>query len=166
MTRPSFAIAWAASQKIYDPSDSSARVARMIGGNVEKNVNNPDPRRRWRNTCAVRMSYILSEAGMIIPAMPGLTVTGADRRQYFYRVRNLIDFLKDQWGKPEVVNYPPADGGNFADRKGVFLFEVSGWSDALGHATLFDGRICYDHCYFNEPEARYTTDRANFWSLS
>ena len=40
-----------------------------------------------------------------------------------------------------------------------------GWSDAQGHATLFDGSSCYDHCYFNEPEARYRTDYANFWSL-
>jgi len=166
MTRPSFGIAWAASQKIYDPADSGAKVARIIGGHVEKNVNNPDPKQRWRNTCAVLMSYILNETGMIIPATPGQTVSGADRRQYFFRVRNLIDFLKEQWGNPEVMNYPPADGGKFADKKGVILFEISGWSDAKGHATLFDGRICYDHCYFNEPEATYTTDLANFWSLS
>jgi hypothetical protein len=52
-----------------------------------------------------------------------------------------------------------------AGKQGLILFEVSGWSDALGHATLFDGKACYDHCYFNEPEAKYRTDRANFWSL-
>ena len=32
-------------------------------------------------------------------------------------------------------------------------------------ATLFNGQSCYDHCYFNEPEAKYRTDRANFWGL-
>ena len=32
-------------------------------------------------------------------------------------------------------------------------------------ATLFNGQSCYDHCYFNEPEATYHTDRANFWGL-
>jgi hypothetical protein len=69
------------------------------------------------------------------------------------------------WGKAEVVKYPPADGGTLAGRKGVILFEVSGWSNAEGHATLFDGRACYDHCYFNAPEANYRTDRAHFWSL-
>jgi len=47
-------------------------------------------------------------------------------------------------------------------KKRVILFEVSGWSDAQGHATLFNGQSCYDHCYFDEPEAKYRTDRANF----
>ena len=50
-------------------------------------------------------------------------------------------------------------------RQGVILFEVAGWSDAEGHATLFDGKKCYDHCYFNEPEAHYHTQQAHFWSL-
>ena len=165
MTRPSFTAAWAASQRIYAPVNSSVKVAKIIGGYVEKNINNPDPRQRWTNSCAVRMSYILSHSGLTIPSIPGQTVSGADRRQYFFRVRNLIAFLRQKWGQPEVVEYPPSDGGSLAGKKGLILFEVSGWSDAQGHATLFNGNVCYDHCYFNEPEARYRTDRANFWSL-
>ncbi|WP_256857167.1 type VI secretion system amidase effector protein Tae4 [Burkholderia cenocepacia] len=164
--RPSFAVAWAASQRIYDPANSGERVAKVIGGYVEKNVNNPNPTERWSNTCAVRMSYILGEAGMVIPRIPEQTVPGRDNRQYFFRVRDLIRFLEQRWGKAEGVKYPPSNGGLLAGRQGVILFEVSGWSDAQGHATLFNGRTCYDHCYFNEPGARYRTDRANFWSLS
>jgi hypothetical protein len=76
-----------------------------------------------------------------------------------------ISFLKQRWGKPEIVSYPPSGGGQLASKRGVILFEVSGWSDANGHATLFNGSECYDHCYFNEPEATYRTTRANFWSL-
>lgn len=167
MTRPSFLAAWTASMRIYDSANSAARVAQVIGGNVAANINNQDPKLRWRNTCAVRMSYILNQSGLIIPSMAGQTVSGGDKRQYFYRVRNLIAFLKQRWGQAEVVKYPPSGGGDLlAGRKGVILFEVSGWSDAEGHATLFNGSTCYDHCYFNEPEARYRTDRANFWSLS
>jgi len=30
--RPSFAVAWAASQRIYDPANSGERVAKVIGG--------------------------------------------------------------------------------------------------------------------------------------
>ena len=165
MPRPSFSAAWAASQRIYDPVNSGARVAKVIGGNVEKNINIPNAAQRWDNTCAVRMSYILGQAGLMIPSIQGQTVSGADRRQYFFRVRDLIGFMKQRWGKAEVVKYPASGGGTLAGRKGVILFEVSGWSDAQGHATLFDGRSCYDHCYFNEPEAKYRTDRANFWSL-
>ncbi len=166
MSRPSFISAWAASQRIYSSTNTSAHVAKTIGGYVEKNINNPDSNQRWNNTCAVRMSYILNQAGLIIPRIQGQTVSGADKRQYFFRVGNLIRFLEQRWGKAEIVKYPPTGGGSLAGKKGIILFEVSGWSDAQGHATLFNGNTCYDHCYFNEPGANYRTDRANFWSLS
>lgn len=165
MTRPAFTAAWAAAQRIYNPANSGERVAEMIGGNVALNVNHRDPKLRWANTCAVRLSYVLNYSGMPIPPIPGQTVSGADKRWYFYRVRNLITFLEQRWGRAEVVEYPPSGGGVLAGQRGLILFEVSGWSDAQGHATLFDGVACYDHCYFNEPEAKYRTDRANFWSL-
>jgi len=165
---PSFNAAWAAAQKIYVAGslDPSVKVAEVIGGNVAKNINNPNPEQRWSNTCAVRMSYILNYSGLLIPAISGQTVSGADHKRYFYRVRNLITFLRQQWGNPEIVSYPPSGGGTLAGKKGLILFEVSGWSDAQGHATLFNGSICYDHCYFNEPGANYRTDQANFWDLS
>lgn len=166
MARPSFSLAWAASQRIYDPVNPGVTVARIVGGFVEKNINNPDPQQRWDNTCAVRMSYILNQSGLAIPRVPGQTVSGADKRQYFFRVRSLIAFLTQRWGAPDVVKYPPADGGALAGKQGLILFEVSGWSDAAGHATLFNGNNCYDHCYFNSPEANYQTERANFWSLA
>lgn len=166
MVSPFFAAAWAASQEIYDPVNSGQRVATLVGGYVEKNINNPEHSQKWTNTCAVRMSYILNHAGFIIPKIPGQTVSGGDQRQYFFRVKNLITFLETKWGKPDVVKYPPSGGGALAGKKGVILFEVSGWDDAQGHATLFDGNTCYDHCYFNEPGVNYHTDQANFWSLS
>lgn len=166
MSRPKFSQAWAASMRIYDPANSGAKVAQIIGGYVEKNINNPDPQQKWSNTCAGRMSYILNQSGMMIPRVPGQTVSGGDSRQYFFRVDNLITFLKNEWGKPEIVTYPLTGGGSLSGKKGVVLFEIAGWSDARGHATLFNGAICYDHCYFNEPGVRYRTERANFWSLS
>jgi hypothetical protein len=165
MKRPSFSAAWAASMRIYAPVNSAAKVAQVIGGYVEKNINNPDPKQKWGNTCAVRMSYILNQSGLTIPSILGQTVFGADKRQYFFRVDDLIAFLKARWGKPEIVKYPPSDGGSLKNKKGLILFEISGWSDARGHATLFNGSTCYDHCYFNEPSVNYRTDRANFWSL-
>lgn len=165
MSKPLFAVAWAASQRIYDPSSQGVRVAQLVGGNVAKNIENPDPKTRWSNTCAVRMSFILNHSGMVLPRIAGKTVSGADRRQYFFRVRDLIGFLESRWGKPEIVAYPPADGGALRGKKGIVLFEVSGWQDAQGHATLFNGSVCYDQCYFNQPLALYRTDRANFWSL-
>lgn len=166
MSRPLFISAWAASQKIYSSTNTAENVAKIIGGYVEKNINSSDASQRWNNTCAVRMSYILNQAGLKIPRISGQTVSGADKQQYFFRVINLIRFLEQRWGKADIVKYPPTGGGTLAGKKGVILFEVSGWSDAQGHATLFNGNTCYDHCYFNEPGVNYRTDRANFWSLS
>jgi hypothetical protein len=162
--RPSFKDSWAASQRIYDPTNSSAKVAKVIGGKVAANI---APAGKWENTCAVRMSYILNQTNVLIPYTQGKTVSGADKRWYFYYVRDVIAFLRRQWGEPDlVVPYPPAGGGSeLANKTGVLLFEVAGWSDAGGHATLWDGNICYDHCYFNEPGVNYRTNRANFWEL-
>ena len=144
--RPGFTAAWSAALQIYDPHNSTAKVAEKIGGYVKANINHSDPQQRWSNTCAVRMSYILNYCGVVIPAIKGKTVSGGDKRQYFFRVTDLIAFLKQEWGPPEIVKYPPPSAGILAGRKGLILFEVSGWSDAAGHATLFNGATCYDHC--------------------
>lgn len=165
MLRPSFTSAWAAAQRIYDSADSAGKVASIVGGNVAANINSLDPGSRWTNTCAVRLSYILNYSGMSLPHIAGQTVSGADKRWYFFRVKNLISYLEQKWGKASIVKYPAANDPLLAGKKGLILFEVSGWSDAQGHATLFNGNACYDHCYFNEPGVNYRTDRANFWSL-
>lgn len=152
-----------ASQQIYSLSDSAKKVAEVVGGKVADNIN--DKKNPWRNTCAVRMSYILNQSGLTIPLLPAQTKKGGDGKNYFFRVKDLITFLKKEWGDPEVVAYPPSGGGVMAGKKGLILFEVQGWSDASGHATLFNGSSCYDHCYFNEPGVTYRTEKANFWEL-
>lgn len=164
--RPLFDTAWKVSKKIYNPNDTEEerldRVALTIGGRVKFNIKDVKEEQKWKNTCAVRMSYILNYSGLKIKNNGTNTVSGADKNWYYYRVDKLINFLELQWGKPEIVKYPTVQ-----NRKGIILFQVSGWSNATGHATLFDGKSCYDHCYFNEnePEARYITKQANFWEL-
>lgn len=163
MATPSFTAAWAASQRIFSTTDQAEKVAQVIGGDVAANIH--DKKNPWKNTCAVRMSYILNQSGLIIPAIPGRTKKGADGKNYFYRVIEMIEYLKKSWKLPEVVEFPGSGGGVLVGKKGIILFEVDGWSDAKGHATLFDGTSCYDHCYFNEPNAKYRTTKANFWAL-
>lgn len=166
MTRPTFASAWAAAQRIYDPTNSGARVAAIIGGQVAYNINHPDPTLRWGNTCAVRVSYALNRCGTHIPRIRGKTVSGADKNWYFYRIDDVIHFLSQIWGKPEaVVSLPPPGGGPIAGKKGLLVFQISGFADAKGHATLWDGKNCYDKCYFNAPGVAYRAERGNFWSL-
>ncbi len=163
LAKPSFRAAWAASLKIYDPADPAGKVAQVIGGSIAANIH--DKRNPWKNTCAVRISYILNQSGVLLPAIAKQTRKGADGRNYFFRVKEVIAFLKHEWGPPEVIPYPPPGGGILAGRKGLILFEVHGWADAAGHATLFNGINCYDHCYFNETGAKYRTSKANFWAL-
>ncbi|HEY9097263.1 MAG TPA: type VI secretion system amidase effector protein Tae4 [Thiobacillus sp.] len=165
MSRPSFAAAWSASMNIYSPADPAGKVAKVIGGYVARNINAAPPH-NWENTCAVRMSYILNQTGVSLPAIVGKTVSGADGRNYFFRVPDVINFLTQHWGKPDLIaSYPQSGGGSLAGKQGVILFEVMGWDNARGHATLWNGSSCYDHCYFNEPDATYRTNRAYFWSL-
>jgi len=159
MTRPAFLTAWLAAQRVYNPGDPADRVAQLAGGDVARFIRG----KVWINTCAVRMSYILNSSGVQIPPLQGKTEQGSAGLNYFYRVRDIISFLQSQWGPSETIPYPLAQ--TLVSRKGIILFTVQGWSNASGHATLFDGSTCYDHCYFYEPEAAYRTSRANFWAL-
>lgn len=161
--RPTFGVAWILSQKIYQANSPETKVAQVIGGQVAHNITMPNG---WTNTCAVRMSYILNHSGVIIPYSGKKTVSGADNNWYFYRVKDLIDFLNYRWGKPEaIVPYPLFNNDKIKSKKGVILFEIAGWTDAGGHATLWNGSMCYDHCYFYNAHAAYHTNQANFWSL-
>lgn len=165
MVRPVFNAAWAASQRISSPLNQSAKVAALIGGTVARNIALTPPL-GWKNTCAVRMSYILNQSGMPVPRIPGKTVSGDDKKWYFYRVKDLIEFLTQRWGKADLIlPFPVAGRKDMADKRGVILFEVVGWQDANGHASLWNGSECYDHCYFNQDGANYRTSRASFWSL-
>src|SRR4051794_2772443 len=103
MARPSFATAWSASLRIYNPQDPGGKVAQVVGGNVAKNINNSDPDQAWSNTCAVRMSYILNQSGASVPFTLNQTVSGADKRWYFFRVKNVIAFLNRSWGSPDLI---------------------------------------------------------------
>ena len=166
MHRPSFAACWSAAQRIYEPSNPSDKVARVVGGAVAWNILKAAHSQRWRNTCAVRMSYILNHSGLLIPVIPKSTVPGADHRQYFFRISALKAFLQQRWGLADQCLYDPVSGYGFRLSKGILIFDVSGWGDASGHATLFDGRRCYDQCYFNDGgQRRYHVDCASLWNL-
>ncbi|WP_342358004.1 T6SS effector amidase Tae4 family protein [Lampropedia aestuarii] len=39
---------------------------------------------------------------------------------------------------------------DFSGKKGIIVFRVNQWSDATGHATVWNGTSCADACYFPE----------------
>ena len=50
----------------------------------------------------------------------------------------LIKYLKLKYGNPDEL-MPSEYKEKLKGRKGIIVFEVSGWSDATGHADLWDG---------------------------
>ena len=112
----------------------------------------------FKNACAIRMSYVLNQAGISIPQMSGKTVSGSDSSQYLYKVKDLVEFMRQRLGSPDFVFTNPRLG-DFGESKGFLIFEVSGWSDATGHATLWDGAACSDRCYFSQSQ------KAHMWKL-
>ncbi len=141
-TVPSFEAMWSA----Y-PRGTSAEAKATIGGAVDA---------EWiANTCAVRLSRSLNEAGVRIPdKRAGLsTVRGGDGLRYAYRVTELRAFLHATFGAPTLERSAKAGGVDpapFAGRRGIIVFDVRGWSDATGHADLFDGASCGSNCYFEK----------------
>lgn len=147
MARPSFVQIWNNFRVIYGDG-TLAGVGNKIGGKVKQNIDMGlnDPKVGFQNGCAIRMSYSLNYSGFPVSSGPWKAVSGADKKQYIYRVADLGVFLKQRFGAPDktVANPKP---GDFAGMRGILVFGVH-FRDATGHATLWDGNTCSDHCYF------------------
>ncbi|AQQ66872.1 hypothetical protein Mag101_03875 [Microbulbifer agarilyticus] len=149
MKRPNIEDAWQSFQEVYaDIGKSVSAVGTKIGGKVDYNINKvPQGQGRFENACAIRMSYVLNENGINIPYLSGQTVSGAQGRWYIYKVKTLIAYLTKIFGTPEHIFGNP-DEISFTDKQGILVFEVNQWSDASGHATIWNGNACSDKCYF------------------
>jgi len=154
MHRPQFAQAWALFQTVLGDG-TVASVGNLIGGKVKSNIDS----QIFTNACAIRMSYVLNRTGVRIRPNANQTVSGGDKFHYYFRVKDLIAFLRQNLGKPDAA-VSAQKAGTLAGKKGLLVFEVAVWRDASGHATLWDGIACSDHCYFLE------ANRLLFWSLS
>lgn len=145
--RPTFLRMWKEFTKIYGDG-TIAIVGEMIGGKVQANIElgATEPTQGFTNACAIRMSYCLNYSGVAIPRGEWKTVSGSDGNLYIYRVADLLKFLKYSFGKPDkTIKNPKVT--DFDARKGILVFNVN-WSDASGHATLWNGSGCSDECYF------------------
>ena len=155
-TRPSLLRTQLAFKEIYnDVGKTVSGVGDKIGGKVDYNINTLTAEQgRFENACAIRMSFVLNKVGVKIPFMKGKTVSGGKGNWYLYKVKDLIKFLHDTFGEPDVViNQPTAS--KFSEHKGILVVEVSEWVDASGHATIWSGIQCTDHCYFPQSNKGY-----------
>lgn len=150
MARPSFSSVWNNFRYIYG-NGSVVSVGDKIGGKVEQNfdLGVTSPQLGFTNACAVRMSYALNHSGVTIERGPWSTVSGEQGKQYIFRVRDMLKFLRHKFGKPDIAIQNP-DMKELAGEKGILIFTVTGWSDATGHATVWNGNACGDRCYFSK----------------
>lgn len=130
------------------PAKSAEEVFQEIGGRVFYNYQIGV----FKNACSIRVSVALNESGKEheLPffraewpqgRMQAQVSSGANRKWYIFRVRMLIKYLTEKYGKPEE-HLPSEYLQKIAGRKGIIIFEVRGWSDATGHADLWDGSAC------------------------
>ncbi len=157
VTRPGFLQAW---HRFSEVNISVAEVGKKIGGNVGTNISlgEQDPTQGFTNACAIRMSYTLNYSSSKVERGPWKTVSGGDKNWYIFRVRDLIIYLHEKYGKPDKTIKNPTVK-DFQGVNGILVFTVNGWSDASGHATLWNGTTCSDHCYFP------VSSEASIWLL-
>ncbi|MEE9269930.1 MAG: type VI secretion system amidase effector protein Tae4 [Candidatus Krumholzibacteria bacterium] len=147
---PSFQKMW----KHYPDEKDPVKVKKLIGGKV----NYP-----WiTNTCTIRLSRAFNYAGdPIRKGYAGLNaVSGADRKWYAFRVRELEKYLRAMYGDPQVEEVA-GDANKLRAAvkgyRGVIQFNVRGWSDATGHLDIWDGTKVRFSEYFSQ------ADGVNLW---
>lgn len=148
--RPAFLTMWKHFATVYGDG-SVVSVGKTIGGKVQQNIElgRTDPVNGFTNACAIRLSYSLNHSGAKIARGNWKTVSGADRSWHIYRVRDLRTYLKATFGDPDKTMRKPKST-DFSKLQGIIVFDVADWNDASGHATLWNGSTCSDHCYFAE----------------
>ena len=137
LTRPAYS-----SLINHYPYGSVSEVFNLIGGKVKQN--------NFTNTCAIRISRSLNYSGLKIDAIKGETVSGGDGLHYIFRVITLKRYLERQFGKPDFKDAPDNLKNKMMLYKGIMVVDVDGWMDARGHATLWGGVNCVDHCYLDK----------------
>lgn len=141
MAQPNFQLMWD-SYPDHEQFPTLSALHAFIGGQVDKATTSPGfgP---TGNTCAMRMSRALNYgsmpiSGRLASSLNLHTLTGADRKLYLFRVRELRTYLSNAIGVSPIrvkKDFPTA----FERKRGIVAFTVSGWSDASGHVALWNG---------------------------
>lgn len=161
--RPGFANLWSN----YPVNMAAPDVYKLVSGNVYALYkSNPTG---YANACALRLSRSFNYGGLEISSMAtGYKIKGGDDKNYILRVKDMISFIQANFGKPDIAIRPNGENkaSEFSGKKGILIFNVSGWGNASGHVTLWNGLDCGDHCYFTHPNQQNTkTTEILFWEL-
>lgn len=151
--RPNLQLMW--ENYLYDRPEG---IWGEIGGYVEINGNLPLDQGRWTNACTVRLSHMLNQAGLKIPKDGNKTVSGGNKDQYYYRIRDLEIFLLKEFGPPDLAIVDgSADTWAIPERPGILVMDFPG-STFNGHTTVWNGAGSVDN-------ADIGGNRVLFWEL-
>ncbi|GAA0274056.1 type VI secretion system amidase effector protein Tae4 [Alteraurantiacibacter aestuarii] len=132
-----------------DPDRSRKHLyTNILGGGFADLVDHPD----YQNTCAIRMSVAFNASPSPVARKYGVADGNhkdKNGNHIIIRVRTLQTFLEDvlgaeTWG----MSKQPGTPFNFADvpRKTGILMYHANFSDASGHADLWNGKGCVYKC--------------------
>lgn len=133
---PSFSSLWKDPVTKMSPTE----IESELGGNLKG----------LTNYCCVRVSHALISASH--PITRNSDYKDKNGNKYIIRVQTMKEYLKNKYGAPTVVTAETAKG-----KKGIIIFDVSGWSDATGHADLWDGSACAYKAYWDK------ASKAHLW---
>ncbi|WP_449437992.1 type VI secretion system amidase effector protein Tae4 [Pseudomonas migulae] len=153
---------------------AAERAFAHVGDGVEAaRVEKPDA---YANACALRISRAFNYGGYKIPKgtiiknQPIYRLSGADQLPYIMKVVDFLAFLRHNWGEPDHIL--TQSNSNFINgKKGVIVMEITGWSDASGHATLWNGSVTGDESDYHRQDShtydnpRVELEKINFWEL-
>ncbi|MEO8766062.1 MAG: type VI secretion system amidase effector protein Tae4 [Ginsengibacter sp.] len=155
---------------------SAGDVYKLIGGKVALNYHMDPDTGEESNSCTLRVCRGLNYGGAKIKMIDRTILygTGGDGLKYIYRVIDMIKQLVKTFGQPGIARTPadPDYRSAFEGHKGIIAFRVSGWGDATGHVTTWDGNSCGYHCYFDEADyinagsGVATTVKVMLWMLN
>lgn len=93
----------------------------------------------FQNACPIRISYVLNRVGVPVPCGSGYaSVSGADGKYYVYRVNDMMRYLERVFGKADKQVKSPKSS-DFDGQQGILVVKGSGWANAQGHITLWNG---------------------------
>lgn len=138
--RPNVQLMW--ENYLYDRPDG---IWGEIGGFVEINGNLPLDQGRWTNACTVRLSHMLNKAGHKIPRDGRKTVSGGNKDQYYYRVKDLEKYMLSAFGPPDLaITDGSADTWAIPAKPGILIMDFPG-SSFSGHTTIWNGAGSVDN---------------------
>lgn len=173
LKRPRFSDLWAAYSEVG--FKAAPQVYELVGGRAFELYQSDSA--SYANACALRMSRGFNYGGFPVPSgtiietYPIYRVRGGDNKVYILRVRDLIKYIEFNWGAPEH-DLDPADISAISGVKGLIIVKVSGWSDASGHVTLWDGSTTGDGTKYQDVSymeqhygGRVAATQVMFWEL-